>query len=159
MKHGYPHALLCLALSAFGTAALAQAKGSAEHIKAVTSKVDGRAIQANGRRTGDWPSYGLDYSESRFSRLAQVNAGNAKRLGLVWSYDLESTRGVEAIPLVADGVMYVTAPWSIVHAIDAKSGKRLWTYDPKNNAVQFDPLSFPQPGDQVQITYTISCND
>ena len=54
-----------------------------------------------------------------------------KELGLVWSYDLESTRGVEATPLVVDGIMYVTASWSVVHAIDARTGKRLWTYDPK----------------------------
>ena len=52
-------------------------------------------------------------------------------MGLVWSYDLESTRGVEATPLVVDGIMYVTASWSIVHAIDVRTGKRLWAYDPK----------------------------
>ena len=49
----------------------------------------------------------------------------------MWAYDLESTRGVEATPLVVDGVMYVTASWSVVHAIDARTGKRLWTYDPE----------------------------
>src|SRR5262249_36044194 len=63
--------------------------------------------------------------------LTQVNAGNARNLGLVWSYDLESTRGVEATPVVVDGIMYVTASWSVVHAINARTGKRLWTYDPK----------------------------
>ena len=45
-------------------------------------------------------------------------------LGLVWTYNLESTRGVEATPLVVDGVMYVTASWSVVHAIDVRTGKR-----------------------------------
>ena len=131
MKRGYPHALLCIAFSISGTAAFAQAKGSAEHIKAVTSKVDGLKIRANGHSTKDWLSYGLDYTESRFSRLSQINAGNAKRLGLVWSYNLESTRGVEATPLIVDGIMFITASWSVVHAIDARNGKRLWVYDPK----------------------------
>lgn len=79
----------------------------------------------------EWRSHGYDDSGKRFSPLKQINTDNVKNLGLVWSYDLESTRGVEATPLVVDGVMYVTAPWSIVHAIDAGSGKRLWTYDPK----------------------------
>ena len=106
-------------------------KGSPEHIRAVTSKVDGGAIHANGRTSRDWLSYGLDYTEARFSRLKEINDGNVKQLGLAWSYNLESTRGVEATPLVVDGIMYVTASWSVVHAVDVRTGKRLWTYDPK----------------------------
>ena len=47
-----------------------------------------------------------------------------------WTYNLESVRGVEATPLVVDGIMYVSASWSVVHAIDARTGKRIWTYDP-----------------------------
>lgn len=107
------------------------AKGSPEHIRAVTARIDGAAIRANARTGADWPSYGLDHAETRFSRLKQIDAANVERLGLVWSYDLESTRGVEATPVVIDGVMYVTASWSIVHAVDARTGKRLWTFDPK----------------------------
>jgi len=103
---------------------------SEARIAAATRRVDGAFIERNARATRDWPSYGLDYAESRFSRLTEINAGNAKSLGLVWSYDLESIRGVEATPLVVDGVMYVTASWSVVHAIDARSGKRLWSFDP-----------------------------
>ena len=111
--------------------AAAADKSSQDHIRAVTGKIDGAAIHANGKSGKDWLSYGLDYTESRFSRLTQVNAGNAKNLGLVWTYNLESTRGVESTPLVVDGIMYVTASWSIVHAVDARTGRRLWTYDPK----------------------------
>ena len=107
------------------------AKGSAEHIRAAVGRIDGKAIQANAKSTADWPSHGLDYAETRFSRLKQIDVANVKNLGLVWSYNLESTRGVEATPLVVDGIMYVTASWSIVHAIDVRSGKRLWSYDPK----------------------------
>ena len=129
---------LCSAL-ALGTLAMAAgtwaadpvAPISAKRIKAAIGAVDGRMIVANAKTTNDWPSYGLDYSESRFSRLQQVNAENAKDLGLAWSYDLESIRGVEATPVVVDGIMYVTASWSVVHAIDARTGQRLWSYDPK----------------------------
>ncbi len=128
-------ALVALALAGMIGGASAQsemaAKGSAEHIRAATGKVDGAAIQANARTARDWLSYGLDYAETRFSRLRQINADNVKVLGLAWSYNLESTRGVEATPLVVDGIMYVTASWSVVHAVDARTGKRLWTYDPK----------------------------
>ncbi|MEH2624088.1 quinohemoprotein ethanol dehydrogenase [Bradyrhizobium sp. AZCC 1719] len=113
--------------------ALAQTpvKGSPEHIKAVTSAVDGASIKANTATSSDWPTIGLDYAETRFSKLNQINADNVKKLGLVWSYPLESSRGVEATPVVVDGVMYQTASWSVVHAIDARTGRRLWTYDPK----------------------------
>ena len=127
-----------LTLTAFTVAthlalpALAQPdKGSAEHIRAVTTAVDGRMIEANRSQTKDWPTVGLDYAETRFSQLKQIDTSNVKNLGLVWSYPLESIRGVEATPLVVDGVMYVTAPWSIVHAIDVRTGKPLWTFDPE----------------------------
>jgi quinohemoprotein ethanol dehydrogenase len=93
--------------------------------------VDGQYIVANATDTRSWPSHGLDYAETRFSKLAQINIDNARQLGLVWSYDLESTRGIEATPLVVGGVMYVSAAWSVVHAIDARTGKKIWTYDPE----------------------------
>jgi quinohemoprotein ethanol dehydrogenase len=112
--------------------AIAQdAKGSAAHIRAVTGAVDSAAIVANAKTTKDWPSYGLDYAETRFSKLDQINADNVKQLGLQWSYSLGSERGVEATPVVVDGIMYVTASWSVVHAIDTRTGKKLWTFDPK----------------------------
>ncbi|SOZ97637.1 Quinohaemoprotein ethanol dehydrogenase [Cupriavidus taiwanensis] len=95
------------------------------------ARVDGAFISANAGTTRDWPSHGLDYAETRFSRLRQIDSSNVGKLGLVWSYNLESTRGVEATPLVVDGVMYVTASWSVVHAVDARTGKRLWSFDPK----------------------------
>ena len=120
-------ALLCLAAAP----ASAQTKGSADHIKAVTQRVDGNFIRSNAQKTPDWPSYGLDYAETRFSKLDQINTGNVKELGLAWSYNLESTRGVEATPLVVDGIMYVTASWSVVHAIDVRTGKKIWSFDPK----------------------------
>ena len=104
---------------------------SEETIRATMAKVDDAMIRANAATSKDWPTYGLDYAETRFSRLRQITDANVKDLGLTWTYDLESTRGVEATPLVVDGIMYVTASWSIVHAIDARTGTRLWTHDPQ----------------------------
>lgn len=119
---------LGLALSA--GPALAQTKASPEHIKAVTSAVDSTSIKANTATSNDWPTIGLDYAETRFSKLNQINTDNVKKLGLVWSYSLESSRGVEATPVVVDGIMYQTASWSVVHAIDARTGKKIWSFDP-----------------------------
>ncbi len=88
-------------------------------------------VISNAQSTSQWPSYGLDYAETRFSKLKQITDANVGDLGLVWSYDLKSTRGVQATPLVIDGVMYVTASWSVVHAIDVRTGQAKWTFDPK----------------------------
>lgn len=122
---------LTAALGSVGASAKDKdAKGSAAHIKAVTSAVDGKAIEANAKTTKDWLSYGLDYAETRFSKLDKINDGNVKNLGLMWTYNLESIRGVEATPLIVDGIMYVTASWSVVHAVDVRTGKRIWSFDP-----------------------------
>ena len=120
-----------LAVLSFGSTAQAQTKGSPQHINAVTGAIDSAAIIANAATSKDWPSYGLDYAETRFSKLNQITADNVKNIGLMWTYNLESIRGVEATPLVVDGIMYVTAPWSIVHAVDARSGKKIWSFDPQ----------------------------
>ncbi|MEM6929737.1 MAG: PQQ-dependent dehydrogenase, methanol/ethanol family, partial [Myxococcota bacterium] len=93
--------------------------------------LDTKAIIANDATDKEWPSYGLDYAETRHSQLAQIDSSNVGDLGLAWSYDLESIRGVESSPLVVDGVMYVTGSWSIVHALDAVTGEKRWVYDPE----------------------------
>ncbi|MBK7948545.1 MAG: PQQ-dependent dehydrogenase, methanol/ethanol family [Deltaproteobacteria bacterium] len=80
---------------------------------------------------GEWTSHGRNYAEQRYSPLDQITEANVTDLGLAWSFDLQSDHGVEATPLVADGVMYVSAPWSIVHALDAATGAKVWTFDPE----------------------------
>lgn len=106
-------------------------KGTTEHIIAVTNVIDDLAMVNAKKDSKNWLSYGLNYSEDRFSQLEEISVENVSNLGLKWSYDLNSIRGVEASPVVVDGIMYVTAPWSIVHAIDTRTGKQIWTYDPK----------------------------
>ena len=83
------------------------------------------------QNAGEWPSYGRDFSEQRFSPLKQVNATNVSQLGLAWSADLAERGGsYETTPVVTDGRIFVTSPWSKVYAFDARTGKRLWKYDP-----------------------------
>ncbi len=78
-----------------------------------------------------WPSDGRDYTAQRYSPLSQINAGNVGQLGLAWYDDLDTYRGVEATPIYSDGVLYNTLPFNVTIAYDARSGKRLWTYDPQ----------------------------
>ena len=79
----------------------------------------------------DWATYGLDYYEQRFSPLDQINDKNVAQLGLAWQFETATQRGLEATPLVIDGVMYATGSWSVTYAIDARTGKQLWKWDPE----------------------------
>ncbi len=123
-------ATAAIAAAFLSSSALAQ-DISPDQIKAATAGVNGQMIIDNRAETKNWPSYGLDYQETRYSKLKGVNDSNVAQLGLAWTTNLESRRGVEATPIVVNGVMYVSASWSVVHAIDAKSGKELWRYGPE----------------------------
>ena len=132
MKHTGRFAI-ALSMTMFSVGAFAEdsaPKDLSQHIKTITSAVDGAFIKANDATAKDWPTVGFDYAETRYSKLKDINTDNVKQLGLKWSYNLESLRGIEATPIVVDGIMYDSASWSVVHAIDARTGKRIWTYDP-----------------------------
>ena len=97
----------------------------------VTAPQDADSAAASLSQNVDWSSHGLTADEQRHSPLAQINDANVGGLGLAWSYDTGQFRGHEATPLVKDGVMYVTASWSVVHALDARTGELLWVFDPE----------------------------
>lgn len=96
-----------------------------------SAMVDSLRMLNADKEVGVWMSSGRTYDEQRFSPLAQINDKNVAQLGLAWYQDLDTVRGNEATPIVVDGVLYNTAPWNITTALDAKTGKLLWTYDPK----------------------------
>lgn len=79
----------------------------------------------------EWLQHGLDAAETRFSALRDINSGNVTDLGLEWYFDYPTNRGMEATPLVVNGVIYTTASWSMVFAHDARSGELLWFHDPQ----------------------------
>jgi PQQ-dependent dehydrogenase (methanol/ethanol family) len=79
----------------------------------------------------DWLTYGRTYAEWRYSPLDQIDDANVAKLGLAWTYATGTTRGMEATPIVHDGVLYATGSWSIVFALDARTGRELWRFDPK----------------------------
>ena len=92
--------------------------------------VNGARISAARTTPEDWLTYGGTYDEQRHSLLTGVNTDNVDQLGVAWTYELSTARGVESTPIVVDGVMYVTSAWSVVHALDAVTGEELWVYDP-----------------------------
>jgi quinohemoprotein ethanol dehydrogenase len=95
------------------------------------TEVDDAALRAADGDSTDWLTYGRTYTEQRFSPLKEINDQTVGKLGLAWSYDLETLRGVESTPLAKDGVLYVTSAWSLVYAFDARTGNLLWKYDPQ----------------------------
>ncbi|AYW41086.1 MULTISPECIES: PQQ-dependent dehydrogenase, methanol/ethanol family [Pseudomonas aeruginosa group] len=95
------------------------------------AQVNQATIVASEKDGSQWLSHGRTYDEQRFSPLQQITDQNASKLGLAWYLDLDNHRGLEATPLFSDGVLYASLSWSRVVAIDVKSGKLLWTFDPQ----------------------------
>ncbi|MBT6114636.1 MAG: PQQ-dependent dehydrogenase, methanol/ethanol family [Porticoccaceae bacterium] len=113
--------LFCLALAACDIA------GSGKQAEVVD---DSRLSQAQAE-PANWMTHGGTYLEQRYNQLDSINTESVENLGLKWFYEFEDKRGLEATPLVIDGVIYTTSAWSRVHAFDAKSGAPLWHYDPE----------------------------
>ncbi|HUF75990.1 MAG TPA: PQQ-dependent dehydrogenase, methanol/ethanol family, partial [Longimicrobiales bacterium] len=106
------------------------ALGACEMGTARSGNVDTQRIVAADAEPGTWLTHGRTYEEQRFSPLTTIDRSNVDGLGLAWAYELRTDRGAEATPLVVDGVMYVTSAWSVVHALDARTGEELWVHDP-----------------------------
>ena len=121
-KPGWLAPLIVLALAFEATAAEKPAHPAA---------VDDRRLLASAREPQNWLIYGGGWSEQHYSPLKSIDATNISRLKPAWSFDFDTYRGQEATPVVVDGVMYVSSAWSKVFALDAKTGKPLWSFDPK----------------------------
>ncbi len=119
------------ALYALTGAAWAESAVDAKAAREAAKSLDTARIIAADKEPGNWLSHGRTYSEQRYSPLKAINAETVKDLGLAWSVDLGTRRGVEATPIVVDGVMYVSGPWGVAWAFDARTGEELWYFDPK----------------------------
>ena len=97
--------------------------------------VDIARLQAAQDEPGQWLALGRTWHADRFSPLTKISVENAGTLGFAWEYEFRSRRGrvehgQEATPLVVDGVIYASGPWGSAIAVDAKTGKERWRYDP-----------------------------
>ncbi len=84
-------------------------------------------LSTGGFAKTDWPSYGNDPGAMRYSSLRQIQVSNVERLKLAWTFRTDKP-GSEAVPIVVEGVMYVTAPDG-VYALVPETGELLWKYD------------------------------
>jgi PQQ-dependent dehydrogenase (methanol/ethanol family) len=76
----------------------------------------------------NWPTYGGDYSNSRYSPLSTINTTNVATLVPRWAYQTGVVASFENTPVVVDGTMYVTTPYNHAIALDARTGKKKWEY-------------------------------
>ena len=95
-----------------------------------TRKIDDGALKRAEKGT-EWLTYGQGYFEQRHTSMTQITPANVKQLSLAWSFELGEGGGKqEGTPLFANGIIYAQTNWSIVVAIDARTGKEIWRYDP-----------------------------
>lgn len=115
------HAALACAAALISFAVMADA--------ARAEAVGDARMKSAASETGNWLLHGRDYSNQRFSPLDAVNTGNVGKLVPKWIYQTGIAGTFQTTPLVADGVMYVSTPFSHVVALDAKTGKEKWRYE------------------------------
>jgi quinohemoprotein ethanol dehydrogenase len=96
------------------------------------------------REPAQWMAPGRDAGGSFYSPLRQINQQSVSRLGFAWQFKTGTYRGMEATPMMVDGVVYVSGIWGAVYAVDAASGARLWSFDPHS-----DPTFARWVGDDV----------
>jgi len=102
-------------------------------------KIDDKSLKEAGKGT-EWLSNGMNWAEQRYSTMAQITPENVSKLALAWSYELGPGGGSQqATPLYSNGVLYTVTNWSIVAAIDAKTGKEIWRYDPEADRTMNQP--------------------
>jgi PQQ-dependent dehydrogenase (methanol/ethanol family) len=102
-------------------------------------KIDDGALKTAGKGT-EWLTNGMNWGEQRYSTMTQINPQNVGKLALAWSYELGPGGGSQqATPLYSNGVVYTVTNWSIVAAVDAKTGKEIWRYDPEADRTMTQP--------------------
>jgi quinohemoprotein ethanol dehydrogenase len=105
-----------------------------------TRRIDDQALKNAGKTGEEWLTYGLTPGETRYSPLKLIDAANVRRLGLAWSYDVGPGGGnQEATPLMWNGSLYGITNWSVVFAVDARTGKERWRWDPEVNQTAVRP--------------------
>jgi len=82
-----------------------------------------------GQERQDWPAYGGAPENNHYSKLAQINRSNVKRLAVAWSFDTQEEGGLQTSPIIVEGVLYGITPTQKVFALDAATGKLLWKFD------------------------------
>jgi quinohemoprotein ethanol dehydrogenase len=90
-----------------------------------------QARPAAASMSNDWPSYGRNDAQERYTPLSSINRGTIGRLGLKWALELSNETNLVSTPLMVKGKLFFTGKFSVVYAVDARNGKIEWTFDPQ----------------------------
>jgi len=107
----------------------------------------------------DWPVYGGSSDHTHYSTIDQITPTNVSKLQVAWTYathDEFNGSEMQANPIVVDGVLYATTPKLHVFALDAATGRELWTFDPSGGSPapsRFRHRGVVVTGDRVLFTY------
>jgi quinohemoprotein ethanol dehydrogenase len=147
MRNGIQWASLALLVGLAGSTASAQQ----------AHPVDDKLL-LNAGKTGDqWLMAAGNYAQTRYSPLKQIDDSNVTRLGLAWYYDTGSLPGtLEASPIISNGTLYGTVTWGGVFAVDARTGKEKWRWDPQLGHQNFPPASAGNPN-KVRTGPSLCC--
>src|SRR4051812_46848662 len=78
----------------------------------------------------DWPTYGGQKADDHYSSLAQINRNNVGKLAVAWTYDTgDKGVGLQTSPLIVGRTLFGYSPTQKVIALDAATGKLLWSFD------------------------------
>jgi quinoprotein glucose dehydrogenase len=118
-------------------------------VDASTSSADSATTRLQSK---DWPVYGGQLANDHYSALTQINRGNVSKLKVAWTFDTAEQGGMQTSPLVLGGVLYALTPTQRVIALDAATGKLLWTFDSGIKGTQPDRgLSWWTDGSQNRL--------
>ena len=95
----------------------------------ITSRAQNSRIPTD-QISQDWQFYGGQASQDHYSSLSQINRKNVKDLAVAWQFSIDEKTILEATPVIVGRVLYAYTPSMKVIALEAKSGKLLWTFDP-----------------------------
>jgi len=119
-----------LLLGACGDHVPAPAPASAPQASAPAAQVDLARLQNINKEPGAWLTTGRDAGKTHYSPLEQINRQTVARLGFAWELKTDTNRGMEATPIVVDGVMYTSGVAGRVYALNAATGHLLWQFEP-----------------------------
>src|SRR5690348_5826423 len=110
-------------------------------------------------QTANWPVYGGSDDHTHYSTLDQISPANVKQLKVAWTYDTRDAfdgSEMQTNPVIVDGVLYGTSPKLRVFALDAATGRELWSFDPNNGAAPTSRIrhrGVVVTGDRVLFNY------